>query len=261
MEVVYNYLQIKTKANKMTEVKVRMVKDGSFPINHKLAGLVPMATEVEQAVLMADIEKNEQRDPIILWRGQVVDGRCRQKALTTLGKHILYRELDTELTEDDVKVFVKSVNTRRNLTPTQKVMIACKESVREDEVRPIHIIAKSWGISNDILKNARFIAKERPEFVEPLFNGEAIKITDKDGLDKYTNKVTTIYAYLKKISEQVVESTEYAWKEDSYITTQAGKEWYYAQVADIEKSSDNVRIKMLIAELANYKFNDRKEEV
>lgn len=239
----------------MTDIKVRMSKEGSFPINHKLAGLVPMANEAEQTVLMLDIEKSEQRDPIILWRGQVVDGRCRQKALTTLGKHILYRELDDNLTEDEVKVFVKSVNTRRNLTPTQKVMIACKESLQEDENRSIPTIAKTWGISKDILFNARFISKERPEFIEPLFNGESVKIIGNDGLDKYTNKITTIYAYLKKISEQVVENTEYAWKEDSYIRTQAGKEWYYAQVSDIEKSSDNVRTKMLIAELANYKFN------
>ena len=39
----------------MTDIKTRLNKDGAFPINSKLAGLVPMATEAEQAVLTADI--------------------------------------------------------------------------------------------------------------------------------------------------------------------------------------------------------------
>lgn len=236
----------------MTDVQVRLIKDGAFPVNDKLAGLVPMASDAEQAVLMADIKDSEQRDPIVLWRGEVVDGRCRQKALTTLGKHILYKELDSSLTEDEVRVFVKSVNIRRNLTPTQKVMSACRESLREGETRAVAIIAKTWGISRDILGNARFIAKENPEWLDVLFNGGSVEIIDSNGKPKYTNKITTIYAYLKKLSEAVEEDDVHAWKEDAYIKTQAGKEWYYEQVANMEQT---VKTKMLIAELANYKFS------
>ena len=239
----------------MTDIRVRLSKDGGFPVNHSLAGLVPMASDAEQAVLMADIEEHEQRDPIILWRGAVVDGRCRQMALTTLGKHILYRELDDELTEDEVKIFVKSVNTRRNLTPTQKVMIACRESFTS--TKSIVLIAKSWGIGKDILGNARFIVRENPEWEEVLFNGGSVVVIDNKGNEKYTNKVTTIYAYLKKLSEAVEEDNQYAWQEDTYIKTQAGKEWYYMHVANLETQADILRVKMLVAELANYKFPTR----
>lgn len=245
----------KYKGSKMTEVKVRLSKDGAFPINDKLAGLVPMASEAEQAVLMADIKDSEQRDPIVLWRGEVVDGRCRQKALTTLGRHMLYRELADSLTEDEVRVFVKSVNTRRNLTSTQKVMSACRESLREGETRAVAIIAKTWGISRDILGNARFIAKENPDMAETLFNGGSVEIIDANGKAKLTNKVTTIYAYLKKLSEAVEEDNQYAWQEDTYIKTQAGKEWYYTQVSSLDSQTDILRVKMLLAELANYKFS------
>ena len=241
----------------MNEVKVRLSKDGAFPVNESLAGLVPMASDAEQAVLMADIRDNEQRDAIVLWRGEVVDGRCRQKALTTLGKHILYKELDNSLTEDEVKIFVKSVNTRRNLTPTQKVMIACRESMHPSSTKALAAIAKSWGISKEILGNARFIVKEKPEWEEALFNGGAVAVIDKNGAEKYTNKVTTIYAYLKRLSEAVEEDDIHAWKEDSYIKTQAGKEWYYEQVANMEQT---VKTKMLIAELANYKFSKENSD-
>lgn len=237
------------------EIKVRLAKEGPFPINEKLAGLVPMATEAEQAVLTADINENEQRDAIVLWRGEVVDGRCRQKALTTLGKHILYKELDDKLTEEEVRIFVKSVNTRRNLTPTQKVMVACIESLKPTETRSIAVIAKSWGISRDILGNARFIARENPSWAEILFNGGSVEIIDNNGRPKLTNKVTTIYAYLKKLSEAVEEDSQYAWQEDTYIKTQAGKEWYYSQVSSLDSQTDIIRVKMLLAELANYKFS------
>lgn len=237
----------------MTEVKVRLAKDGGFPVNAKLAGLVPMASDAEQAVLMADIRDNEQRDAIVLWRGEVVDGRCRQKALVALGKHILYKELADDLTEDEVRVFVKSVNTRRNLTTTQKIMSACRETMREGESRSILIIAKSWGIGKDTIFNARFITKEKPEWADILFNGGSVEIMDNTGKAKFSNKITTIYAYLKKLSEAVKEDDEHAWKEDAYIKTQAGKEWYYEQVANIESI---IRTKMLLAELANYKFKE-----
>ena len=237
----------------MTDIKVRLVKYGAFPVNTELAGLVPMASEAEQATLTADIEANEQKEAIVLWHGEVVDGRCRQKALTTLGKHILYRELDDTLTEAEVRVYVKSVNTRRNLTSTQKVMAACRESLKPEETRANQVVAKSWGVGLEILKNARYIAKHKPEYIDVLFNGGAIKIVDSKGEEKYSNKVTTIYAYLKKVEEQVKEDVEHAWHENTAIKTQAGKEWYYEQVAQIAVNGD-VKTKMLIAELANYKF-------
>ena len=245
----------------MTQVKTRLSNEGPFPINQKLAGLVPMANEAEQAVLTADIKENEQQDPIVLWRGEVVDGRCRQKALTMLNKHILYRELDDNLTEDEVRVFVKSVNTRRNLTTTQKVMSACKESLREGETRPLQVIAKAWGISKEILVNARFIAKERPGMAELLFNGKSVEIIDNSGNAKLTNKITTIYAYLKKLSEAVQEDTQHAWQADTYVKTQVGKEWYYDQVASMDSQSDKIRLRMLVAELANYKFAASQQEM
>ena len=240
----------------MTEVKIRMNKDGAFEVNENLAGLVPMASESEQAVLTADIQANEQRDPIVLWRGKVIDGRCRQKALVMLGKHILYKELDDKLTEDEARVYVKSVNSRRNLTATQKVMSACRESLRPEEARPLDVIAKSWGIGRELLNNARYMAKIRPEFVERLFNGETVEIATSSNEKKFTNKITTIYAYLKRETEQVKEDISYAWKADSYIKTQAGKEWYYEQVAMLDNDKDNMRVRILLQELANYKFID-----
>lgn len=236
----------------MDEIKVRMIKEGGFPVNEELAGLVPMAMESEQLALTLDIKEHGQRDPIILWKGEVVDGRCRQKALVSLGFHILYRELSSDLTKEEVAVFVKSVNTRRNLTMTQKIMSACKESMKPNS-KSIAKIAESWGISVGILNNARYIANTRPDFIAPLFNGSTVTIANSKGEEIQSNKITAIYAYLKKLEETVSEDTSYGWKADASIQTQAGKEWYYDIVSMIG-IADNVMIKMALAELANYKF-------
>ena len=49
-----------------------------------------------------------------------------------------------------------------------------------------------------------------------------------------------------------MQDNSHGWSEDSQIKTQAGKEWYYEQIAIASKMGD-VKYKMLIAELANYK--------
>lgn len=231
------------------EIKTRLNKDGAFPVNQQLAGIVPMASTAEQAILTEDIARHEQREPITLWRGEVVDGRCRQQALVTLGKHILYKELDEALTVDEVRVYVKSVNTRRNLTPTQKIMIACRSSL-EVNGPSIGVAAKAWGVSDIIVKNARYITRVRPDIAEELFNGKSVEVIDDKGQSKLTNKVTVVYAYLRKLEEAVVEDTAHAWQADTYIKAQAGKEWYY----DIVQGVSDVRVRMALAELANYKF-------
>ena len=235
----------------MDDIKVRLLKDGPFPVNESLAGIVPMACPSEQAVLTADIKANGQVEPIVLWKGEVVDGRCRQTSLVILGKHIMYKELDSNLTEDEVKIFVKAVNTRRNLTAPQKVAIACKQYVANKHNTTILDTAKAWGIGEVTLKNALWIYKEDPAVIETIFNGGTVTIGDKSGKAITSNKITAVYAYMKKLKENVVE-VDRGWQVDTNIKSQAGKEWYYEQMKHIGEVAPYVRV--LIAELANLKF-------
>ncbi len=222
---------------------------------HEYAALVPMASLDEQAALTKDIKENGLREPIVLWRGKIVDGRCRQMACNTVGERIRFKELDDSLDDNAVKAFVKSVNTRRNLTQTQKIMSACRESLDANS-RKIQDVADSWGISKRILENARMIAKNRPEFIDPLFNGKSVTITDRDGNDLLSNKVSAVYSYVKKGIDNASEDNQFGWKDDGAINTQLGKEWYYEQLVEIDRIGP-VKMKMLLTELANYKF--RKE--
>jgi len=236
----------------MDDMKTRRIEDGAFPVDEELAGVVPMAMPAEQATLTAHIKEYGQKEPIVLWKGKVVDGRCRQKALVSLGRHISYKELDSGLSRSDVEVYVKAVNTRRNLTSSQKVAAACKEYLRSKGVTTQLKVAKSWGISTRILLNAIWLHELDSSIIQTVFDGGTIAIVDSNGKHKLSNKITSIYAHYKRVQEAVVEDSSNGWKESSSIHTQAGKDWYYETVSS--NSVGSIAIKVLLAELANYKF-------
>lgn len=230
------------------------LKEGeSFEVNEELAGIVPMANMAEQTALTEDIRENGLREPVLLWRNKIVDGRCRQKACLATGVRIRAKELDDKLTYDDVMVVVKSLNTRRNLSHTQKLISACKETFRSTNSKSVKEIALAWGVSGTLLKNARYIYAERPEFIDPLFNGNSVTIIGSNGKETQTNKISAIYAYLKRLEENATRNDDHGWNPDAQIKTQAGKEWYY-QTLKTEGKEISVFMRMILTEHANLKF-------
>lgn len=223
---------------------------------HEYASLVPMATTEEQAALNRDIQKNGLREPVVLWKGKIVDGRCRQIACNFAGEKIRSRDLDDDLDDTAVKSFVKSINTRRNLTQTQKVIAACKE--KQGSSLGSRELSDSWGIGYATLNNAIYISRQAPEFIEPLFNGESVTIKDKNNHPVTSSKINAIYAYLKREEQSVKEDKFHEWKENSFIKTQAGKDWHQKFKSRNPKINEMKEVVMALAELANYKFQEKE---
>lgn len=228
----------------------------------ELASIVAMANDYEQLALTEDIRQNGQRDAAVLWHNKIVDGRCRQLACMTLGIDLLVTRLDDKLSREEVAKIVKSLNTRRNLTATQKMMSAYRE--QEAAWRTNDEIAKAWGIPLGSYKNARYVATNKPDVVEPLFNGKSVTIFDPDkGRDITTDKINTLARIIKKTEEVetvfVDNSERVTFSVDSTIKTEAGKEWYYGKMETLGIPNSDVAIRMDYVELANFKF--RKEEV
>lgn len=224
-----------------------------FPINEKLAGIVPMATSTEQKALTANIMENGLNEPVVLWRNEIVDGRCRQLACKLAGVAVRAIELGNELTEEDVLIWVKGANTRRNLTMAQKIMVASKESFNEGS-KSLDYIAESWAIGRRSLTMANYISKARPKFIEPLLNGLTVPIIDAKGKHKQTNKITAIYHHIKREEEDVTEVPSYEWCADDHIRTQAGRDWFYDFIK--ETATTNVKVMMELVVRANDKFKD-----
>jgi len=236
----------------------------TYPINEEMAGLVPMALEVEQIALTEDIKENGLREPIVLWRGEIVDGRCRQKACVAVGQSIHVKELDSNLSKEDVRGIVKSLNTRRNLTITQKVISACKQTLNPNHTLSIEKTAQSWGISKRLLDNARYISKHRPELIEPLFGGESVAIVDKHGRHIDSNKVSAVYAWAKRWNESNqgvnIQEQDYGFEINSLVKTQHGKEWL-SEAIEFAGAKNNPIVIMYLMDLANLKFSMPEENV
>jgi len=222
-----------------------------FPINEKLAGIVPMAIPKEQEALTINIKKNGLNEPVVLWLDEIVDGRCRQLACKVAGVAVRAINLGDELTEEEVVQWVKGANTRRNLTMAQKIMVASKESLTEGS-RSLDDIAKSWAIGRRSLTMANYISKARPEFVEPLLNGLTVPIINAKGKHTQTNKITAIYAYIKRVKEGVIPTDTHTWTADMHINTQAGKDYFFEFIR--ETNAKDVRLYEPIAYWINKRF-------
>jgi len=93
-----------------------------YPI-HPVASLFPPMSEAELAALKADIAAQGLREPIVLVRGQVIDGRHRLRACAELGIEPVVREVDS----DEPLALALSLNLhRRHLSEGQRAMIAAQ---------------------------------------------------------------------------------------------------------------------------------------
>jgi hypothetical protein len=240
---------------------------GEYYKVHSLANIVAMAGEREQQALTNDIRKNGQNEPAVLWRNQLVDGRCRQLACITLDIPLKTRELSKDLSEDEVAKVVKSLNTRRNLTETQKLASAYLEQKRTGATNKE--VAAEWAVSVRSMQNFKYIAQHRPELVEPLFNGDSVSVIDPEkGFKITTNKVNLLARIVKQEQEdgkvEVVTPMEL---ESRYfnvygtIATEAGKIEHRDLVKAFRYSkSKEEMFSALCAELMNYKYQVKDNE-
>lgn len=231
----------------------------TYPIN-ELANIVAMANEAEQLALTKDIANNGQEDPIVLWRGEIVDGRCRQLACISLDLELKTRELADNLSRDEVAAIVKSLNTRRNLTTTQKVVSAYKQQLRTGEINTT--IAEQWAISLGSLKNCKYLAAKQPELIEPLFSGKSVKVySTTQQKEITTNRINTIAKILRdnKNSGSTIDTTfekQIKYSVDELPLSSLMYDWYGTKLAEYKRltpEGKEMMLKALLFELAKYK--------
>lgn len=101
------------------------VKDTGPPV-HRLAALFPLLDEPALDALASDIAEHGLREPIVLWHGQVLDGRNRLAACQRAGVEPVFRQFDEE-TEGHPVAWVASRNLhRRHLDPSQRALVAAR---------------------------------------------------------------------------------------------------------------------------------------
>lgn len=91
---------------------------------HEVSEIFPMMSYVEFGELKSDIKLNGLREPIYLYKEDIIDGRNRYLACKEVGVEPVFREWDGK---GDLVSFVVSLNLhRRHLNESQRAMVATK---------------------------------------------------------------------------------------------------------------------------------------
>jgi len=213
-------------------------------IAHRVASIVSMATEIEQEALRKDIESRGQLQPILLYRGKIVDGRCRARACESIGIDVIVEELPHKTSIERVREMVKSLNTRRNLTASQKAC-SCYREYKQYPTKFEKEAYETWGITKLNFIAAKSLYKNDLVFFELIEAGSKVTVTTKAGVVKTSSNISTIAQIVKELIENKrlkagLEPEETGWDAESYIKTEAGKRWF-ATTADELRSRSKVQ--------------------
>lgn len=129
---------------------------------HPIAELFPLMPQAELEELADDIGANGQIAPIVVYAGQIIDGRNRWRACELAG-------VDPEVEEynglaGDIPAYIVSANIkRRHLDESQRAMIAAKiaklppSSNQHSEGTPIGVASKLLNVGTSSVDRAKAI--------------------------------------------------------------------------------------------------------
>ena len=144
-----------------------------YPISH-IAEAFPDMRDEEYAKFKKDIEENGSREPITVWKGEVIDGRHRLRACRELGIEPRYDFLPDD---DDPWKFATSKNLmRRDLTKGQKAMVLVQVTERPERGRPTKEGGNSANLPNYASLNRREAGEEAG--VSPRLISDAAALVD-----------------------------------------------------------------------------------
>jgi hypothetical protein len=180
---------------------------------HELAKLTPTMTEVQYNALKASIEEHGQQVPVITYRGKVIDGRHRCKALRELGiSTVITESEDSKMSIEDIKEKVMNVyENRRHQTVTQKAILAYREyaeSKRTGDKISQGVVAEKYGTTVKQLGRAKSLHKVAgDETLEHLYQGNLINTGSKIQ-PNYTDSLATLILYFKNRNKDLLENSD-----------------------------------------------------
>lgn len=194
---------------------------------HPAAAIFPMMSDEELRNLAADIQENGLVEPVVVYHGQVLDGRNRLRACEIAGVSPRFEDANGNIGSPVVYVLSKNLH-RRHLTQSQRAVIAAEivpmlaeeAKKRREATRfgtnsngmrsvPIgavgeisgpsrEIAAKALGVGSGSVNRALIAKRDNPEGFEKARRGEltitaaANGYTAPPGADRAPKDVSTV---------------------------------------------------------------------
>ncbi len=175
---------------------------------HELVNEHPKMTDAEFIRLKESIFEIGQLEPILVYKGEVVDGRHRYWALESLNiSEILAKEIPRSTPLDTVKEIVFSSEVRRHQTATQKAIKAwkyiqeCGITYREAEAK--------FMTSRTMISACAYIAKTKgTDILDTLYANKSVLIGSRT-----STSLRTVQRLIKE-EEDRVQDNRFSRKKD-----------------------------------------------
>jgi ParB-like chromosome segregation protein Spo0J len=172
---------------------------------HQLANNQPKLTTSEYEALVRSIDAVGQQLPVRVWRGEIVDGRARQRACIELGLELKIEVQPSSTPLEDVAMVVEALNVRRDVLPEQQLVMAYIKHNNSRLSRPA--VCKEFGVKLNSLRALEELLAIVPEVEDMLFNGKEVTIQDvTKGITVTTHRIGTLLRIAKSNNELNVNS-------------------------------------------------------
>src|SRR5262245_26122610 len=173
---------------------------------HAYAELFPMMSAEELEALTADIAANGLRCPIVLYEGNILDGRNRLLACEKAGVEPAFTEFEGD--DEAALAAVISLNAlRRELTAGQRAIVAARAldvvanshgGDRKSSARTVHLkrddVAKAFKVGVNSVQQAKALLSKAPDLARQV---EARTLSLADAYGEWN---------------EVREETSYGWR-------------------------------------------------
>ncbi len=166
----------------LPSIKIR----GKYILHHPAAALFPMMKKEQFDALVTDIREQGQLEPVILYKGMVLDGRNRLRACEEL--EIEPRIIEWSEQGDPLDIVISLNLNRRHLTTSQRAMAAARlanmkvgrpssDNSLNLDYSPVSLAqaAKRFGVSRANVSHAKVVVQGgTPEEIAKVDNGTAV---------------------------------------------------------------------------------------
>ena len=207
-------------------------------IIHNIANMHRTMTPEEYGALVLSISEVGQLQPVIMYRGKLVDGRHRMKAMKDLGiDRMKAKHLNAKLTLNEVKDVVLGTEVKRNNSIAQRAIQAWFWLKEQDSKVAQGIAAEKFGVEQAQISRAKkleeYIGSKRLADFER--NGK-IRIGDKT-----TGTLQIAIALAKKLEQQQNENLRLSNNEPDEATKRV-----YNIIDSFHASGDMVQLGKII---------------